>query len=201
MFFVSVDFELFAVSCGQVRDHLLGKVHFNLGLGIVLNCQKQFRQEAIAYLDGKHEVVQFVVLVDVCEKRADDDAEAIAGNGPCSMFATAARSEVLAGHENAAGILRIVEDKILNDRAIFMITPIAEQVFAKEAFLPGSRFQKTGRDYLIGVHILQRQGHASTFYNIKFLFQNSSRGSVITPVTAQAAATNGDARMVREPGP
>ena len=82
-----------------------------------------------------------------------------------------------------------------------MVAPVAKQVVAKELFFLGGRLQETGRDNLVGVHILQWKRNARRCYDVKFLFHNNSLGSVITPVTAAAAATKGDARMVREPGP
>ena len=70
---------------------------------------------------------------------------------------------------------------------------------------------------MVGVHILERERNAGGCYNVEFLFHFdllsnclrsdcaktyiNSLGSVITPVTAAAAATSGEARIVREPGP
>ena len=46
-------------------------------------------------------------------------------------------------------------------------------------------------------------GNLCHLFNLLIYFINGikSRGSVITPVTAAAAATSGDARHVRAPGP
>ena len=117
------------------------------------------------------------------------------------MFTRRTRTEVLTSHEDAALILGVVENKILNHATVFPIAPVTKQVVAKELLLFGGCLEEACRDNLVGVHILQWQGHARRCYDVKFLFHNSVLGSVITPVTAAAAATNGDARMVREPGP
>ena len=117
------------------------------------------------------------------------------------MFTRRARTEVLASHEDAAFELGVVEDEILNHTAVLPVSPVAKQVVAKEFFLLGGCLEEACGDNLVGVHILQRKGHTRRCYDVKFLFHNSVLGSVITPVTAAAAATKGDARMVREPGP
>ena len=51
-----------------------------------------------------------------------------------------------------------------------MVTPIPEQVITKKLLLAGRRLQETSRDDLVRVHILERQRHAGTCYNIEFLF-------------------------------
>ena len=87
-----------------------------------------------------------------------------------------------------------------------MIAPITEQVIAKEFFIFGCGFQETGWYNLICIYIFQRQGDAGACYDIEVLFHDNfvyinSLGSVITPVTAAAAAVNGEASKVRDPGP
>ena len=117
------------------------------------------------------------------------------------LFARGSRTEILASHEDTTLVAGIVEDKILNHSAVSVVAPVAKQVVAKELFFFGGSLQKAGGNYLVCVHILQRKRHARRCYDVKFLFHNNSLGSVITPVTAAAAATKGDARMVRAPGP
>ena len=70
------------------------------------------------------------------------------------MFTRRTRAEILASHENAAFVARVVEDEILNHSTILMVAPVAKQVVAKELFLFGGSLQETGRDNLVGVHIL-----------------------------------------------
>ena len=51
---------------------------------------------------------------------------------------------------------------------LFVVAPVAEQVVAKSAFV--GCLQKTGRNNLVGVHILQRKWHAGAGNYIEFLF-------------------------------
>ena len=200
MLLIAVDVEMLAATCGLVGDCLIRKIHLHLRLRIMLDAGKELCQEVVAHLHGQHEIVQFVVFVDISEKRADDHPEAIACNRPGSMLARAATAEVLACHEDTTAIGGIVEHKVLIQRAVGLVAPIAKQVVAKETFLPGGSLQESGGDNLVCVHILQWKGHTCTGYNVEFLFHNVL-GSVITPVMAAAAATNGLARMVLAPGP
>ena len=117
------------------------------------------------------------------------------------MITTGAGTEVLTRYEDATFILGVVEDKILNDTTVLPIAPVAKQVVAKELLLAGGSLKETGRDNLVGIDVLQRKGNACGCYNVEFLFHSNVLGSVITPVTAAAAATRGEQRMVRAPGP
>ena len=139
--------------------------------------------------------------MDIGEETADDHSKAITCDGPGRMLTRGAGTEVLASHEDTAGISGIVQHEVRIGSAIGIIPPIAEQVITEETFLTRRCFQETGGDNLVCVHILQRERHTSTGYDVEFLFHNNVRGSVITPVTAAAAATSGDARIVRAPGP
>ena len=117
------------------------------------------------------------------------------------MLARRARAEILACHEDATAVGGVVEHEVLVGRAVSIVAPVAEQVVAKELLLAGGSLEETGRDDLVGIDVLQRKGNAGGCYNVEFLFHSSVRGSVITPVTAAAAATSGEQRMVRLPGP
>ena len=48
----------------------------------------------------------------------------------------------------------VVEDEILNHASIGTIAPVTEQVIAKELFLFSRCLEETGRDYLVGIHVL-----------------------------------------------
>jgi hypothetical protein len=87
------------------------------------------------------------------------------------MFATGARTEVLASHEDTAAIGGVVEDKILNQAAICAISPVAKEVLAK-AFLIGG-LEETGRYNLISIYILQWQRNTGRCDNVEFLFHIS----------------------------
>ncbi len=199
MLLIAVDVEMIAASCLLVSDGLTGQIDLHFRLRVAPNAVEEFGQERLAHLYGEHKVVEFVVPVDIGKETADDHTEAIAGNGPCGMFTAGTATEVLASHQYTTAIGRVVEHKIFNYAAVLAVTPVTEQVVTKALLVCG--LKKTGRDNLIGIYILQWEGNASGGDDIEFLFHNSSLGSVITPVTAAAAATNGEARMVRAPGP
>ena len=92
--------------------------------------------------------------MDVGEKRTDDHAETITGDGPCSMLTAGAGAEVFASYKDASTVGGVVEYEILVGRAIGVVAPVAEKVVAEELLLAGCSLQKTGWDYLVGVHIL-----------------------------------------------
>ena len=124
------------------------------------------------------------------------------------MFAGRAAAEILAGHEDAASVAGVVEYEILLGRPVGIVTPVAEEVVPEELLVPGHRLEKAGGNNLVRVHILQGKRDAGAFYDVKFLFHGKpddywrkSLGSVMTPVTAAAAAVSGLASRVREPGP
>ena len=172
MLLVGVDVEAFATAGGKVGDSLIGQVHTYLGFGIGGDGVEEFLQEAFAHHNREHEVVQLVLLVDVGEEAADDHAEAIARQRPGGMFAATARTEVLARHEDAAAVRGIVQHKVRVQRAIGMVTPVAEEVVAKELLVPRRGFQEAGGDDLVGVYVLQRQGDAGGGYDVEFLFHS-----------------------------
>ena len=65
---VGVNVEMLAPASSHIGDSLVRQVDLNLGLGVVLNGQKQFGQEGLADLHRQYEVVEFVILVDVGKK-------------------------------------------------------------------------------------------------------------------------------------
>ena len=117
------------------------------------------------------------------------------------MLATAARAKVLACHEDASRVSRIIKHEVLVGCSVCIVTPVTKQIVTEETLLACRSLEESGRYDLVCIYVLQRQGDASRCNDIEFLFHNSVLGSVITPVTAAAAATSGDANMVREPGP
>ena len=174
MLLVGINFEGLATARCLVGHGLGGQVHFHLSLGVGSDAFEQFLQETFAHHDGKHEVVQFVVLVNIGKEAGDNYAEAISGDGPGSMFAAGARTEVLAGHKDAAAIGRVVQYEVLVQCAVGVLAPVAEEVVTKELLLAGSRLKETGGDNLVSIHVLQRKGNAGGGYDVEFLFHYSS---------------------------
>ena len=201
MLLVAIDVELLRTASGLVGHRLVGQVDLYFGLRILFDAVEELSQKVLADDDGQHEVVELVVLVDISKERADNDTKAVACNSPGSMLTRGARAEILACHEDATAVGGVVEDEILVHSAVGIVAPVAKQVVAKELLLAGGCLEEASRDNLVGIDVLQRKGNAGGCYNVEFLFHNSVRGSVITPVTAAAAATSGEQRMVRLPGP
>lgn len=106
--------------------------------------------------------------MNVSEERTDDYAEAITGDGPSGMLAAGARAKVLSGHKDTARVAGIVEDEVLLQAAVFVITPVAEEVIA-EAFLVSS-LEEAGGDDLVCIYILQGKRNAAGCDDIEFLF-------------------------------
>ena len=167
---ITVDLEMLTGACGLVGDSLIGEIDLYLGLGVALDAGKEFCQKALAHHNGKHEVVQLVVLMDIGKEGADDHTEAITGNSPGRMFARGTGTEVLACHEDTAAIRGIVEYEIGIGGSIGLIAPVAEQVIAKEFLLASGRLEEACRDNLVSIHILQWQRNTSASNYIEFLF-------------------------------
>ena len=104
-----------------------------------MNRLEQFLEECLAHLYRQHEIIQFIVFVDIGEEAADDHPEAIACDGPCRMLTRRTRPEVFASQEYAARIRRIVEYEVLVYRAVSIVSPVSEEIVAEEAlFARGS---------------------------------------------------------------
>src|SRR5262249_21756753 len=83
--------------------------------------------------------------------------------------------------------------------AVGEIAPVGEQLLA-EAFLRGGA-QEARRDDLVGVDVRVRQHHGARTDAGEGLHYTNSRGSVMAPRTADAAAVRGLASSVRAPTP
>ena len=86
VFLVTVDFKVLALTSGEVGDPLVGQVHLHFHLWIVMDALEKFGEEGFRHHDWQHEIVEFVVLVDVGEKGTDDDSEPISCNDPSRMI-------------------------------------------------------------------------------------------------------------------
>jgi len=137
-------------------------------VAVFADAVEQLLQERLAHHHGQDEVVQLVVLVDVGEERADYHTEAVARDGPRGVLAAGAGAEVLARHEYASAVSRIVQHKVLLQRAVLVVPPVAEEVVA-EALLVGGLEEARG-DNLVCVHVLQREWNARACYHVEFLF-------------------------------
>ena len=98
MFLVGIDFESLTFACCLVNDCLFRQVHHYLRFRIGGNGIKQFFQERFAHHYRQYEIIQFIILVNICKETADYHAETIICNGPCCMLAATARTEVLSGY-------------------------------------------------------------------------------------------------------
>ena len=153
MLLVSVDFEMFAMTRSKVRDGLVGKVYLNLRLMVSIDGVEKFLEEALADNNGEHKVVELVVLMNVSKEGADNDSEAIAGDGPCGMLTGRAGAEVLTSHKDDSILeVGVIEDKVLLLTTVGVEAPVVEEIRTEAVLL--CEFQITGGDNLVGVHIL-----------------------------------------------
>ena len=205
MFLIAVDIKMCYAARGLICDGLFRQIDFHKGLRVGENGIKKLLQEVLADDDGKHEVVQLIVFMYIGKKTRHDNPESIAGNRPRRVFTARAAAEILSCHQNLPAVGGVIQYEVFVRCAVGVVTPIAEQIVAESLFV--SRFQEAGGDDLVGIDILQREGHTCAGDDIEFLFHLSLffyinvLGSVITPVIAAAAAVSGLARRVREPGP
>ena len=139
--------------------------------------------------------------MDIREEAGNHHFESIAGNGPGRMLAAGTGAEVAASDEDFAPVAGVVQDEVRIRRSVRAVPPVTEQVVPEKRLVPRGRLQEAGGNDLVRVHVLERKRDAGALYDVEFLFHSSSLGSVMTPVTAAAAAVSGLARSVREPGP
>ena len=86
VFLITIDLETLLTSCGEIGHCLVGHIHPHLHLGVGLDAGKQLSEEILTDYHWKHEIVEFVVLVDICKEAGDDYPESVAGDGPSRML-------------------------------------------------------------------------------------------------------------------
>ena len=170
VFLIAIDIEMLLEVAGRVGDDLVWEVNHHVHLRIGLDVGKELLKEGFADHNWKDEVIEFVLLVDIGKETAHNDAETVAGNGPGGVFAARPATEVLARHEDGAGISGVVEHKVFL-RAVGVIAPVAEKIVAKARLVGG--FEETRRDDLVGVDVLQWERHTGAVYDVEFLFHNT----------------------------
>ena len=161
MLLVGVDFEGLAVARGLIGDGLGGEINGNERSGIGLDGCEKLAEERLADDDGEDKVVELVVLVDVGKEAAHDNADAVAGNGPCGMFAAGAGTEILTGNKDGAALIRrVVEHEVGVVGTVGTVTPVEEKVVAEKLLVAGGGLHEAGGDNLVGIDVLQREGYA-----------------------------------------
>ncbi len=86
------------------------------------------------------------------------------------MLTRGPTTEILASHEDAAGICGVVEYETLVESTIGPVAPVPEEIVAKEFLLTGRGLEETGWNDLVSIYILQWKRNAGRYYYIKFLF-------------------------------
>ena len=71
------------------------------------------------------------------------------------MFTAGTTAEIFPCNSNFSGIVGGVQDEICFRVSLSIIPPVEKQLFAEP--FPGGRFQKTGRNDLVGVYIFDFQ--------------------------------------------
>ena len=155
-FFIIIDLECFLIACGGQGDGLVLKVDFD-GCGwIFFDGGEDLCQEILTDGHRQQEVVQGVVLKDICEEAADDDVEAGVFDCPGGVFTAGAAAEVLACHEDLSFVGRVVQYKVFFGLPVAFIAPVAEEVLSESVAAGG--FQEAGGDDLIGIYVLPIEG-------------------------------------------
>ena len=93
---VPVEFKLLGAPSCVVRYALVGHVNGKHCLRILGNSGKDLSQEILGHYHGEHEVVEFVLLVNVGKETAHHDTEPISRNRPSGMLTTGTTTKVLA---------------------------------------------------------------------------------------------------------
>ena len=137
---------------------------------IVVDRREEFAQEAFARYHRQNAVVESVVAENIGEEARYDYLESVTRNSPCGMFAAAAASEVFARHQHLTGIGGIVEYEVGLRAAVFLVTPVGEEVIA-ETFARG-RFQEARRDNLVCVHVFDGKRNTGGCKCLKFVHES-----------------------------
>src|SRR5271168_1473614 len=150
--------------------------------------------------DGQQAVLQRIDAKNIGDLSADDGANAEIQERPGSMLARGSAAEIPAGDQDLrAARLGPIQNEIRVRAAVAAVTPIGKQLLA-QSFLGGRGEEARGND-LVGVDIAGRDDHGFGANALHGLHYISSRGSVILPRTALAAAVSGLTSSVRAPTP
>src|SRR6185436_19227043 len=192
----AVDREGHALAVRFERRRL--EIDAHLGAGIVEQPAMSLQVDD----DGQQAVLQRVAAKDVGDRSAHDGANPEVEQRPRRVLARRAAAEVVAADEHArAAILGLVQNEVRKLAAVLSVAPVVEQILAETLFRRGR--EKARRNDLVGVDVVVRQ-HDSSRANVFDRFHRQptrSRGSVIAPLTAAAAAVSGLASTVRAPVP
>ena len=77
---------MLALAGSKIGHGLVRKIYLHLCLVILVDALEEFLQEFLAYHYRQYEVVQLVVLVDICEERTDNNTEACTCDSPGSVL-------------------------------------------------------------------------------------------------------------------
>src|SRR5271155_3061212 len=106
------------------------------------------------------------------------------------MLAGTPAAEVISSQQNLTGLgRRRVQHKIGLRLPAGIIPPVVKQLIRQPIL--GNRLQKSRRNDLIGIDIIDRQRNQLTFKRSELDHPSKVLTSVITPVTAVAAAVSG----------
>ena len=158
---------MFAAARGQIRDGLCRQIHAHLCLRLGSNALEELLLEGGRHDDRQHEAVQQVIAVDISKTAADNHAHAVAGNGPCSVFARGAAAPVLACHNNLMNALMgslaeffLIHDEIMNRVAAGVVAQVVHEGIAEKLRVARSAGQIAGRDDEVRVAVVDGNGDA-----------------------------------------
>ena len=102
---------MFTLACSLVSNGLFGKIHLHFHFRVSIDRVEQFLKKSFCNDYRKHEVIQLVILVNICKETRDYHPETITRNSPSSMLAARTGTEVLPCHQYLSPISRIVQHK------------------------------------------------------------------------------------------
>ena len=161
MLLVGVDFEGLAVARCLIGDGLGGEIDGDERSGVGLDGGEKLAEERLANDNGEDKVVELVVLVDVGKEATHDNADAVAGNSPCGVFAAGTGTEILTGNKDGTVTeSRVVEYEVRVVATIGTVAPIEKEMVAKELLVASCGLHEAGRDNLVGIDVLKRERYA-----------------------------------------
>src|SRR3990170_4253237 len=136
--------------------------------------------------------------------RREDGPDAPGGQRPGSMFARRSAAEVVPRDEDAPALyLAPVQHEVGVRLTVVGEAPVGEERLGEAPAV--GRLEEPGRDDLVRVHVLGGERDDAARERLERLAHDAAfiaeRGSLMTPLSAEAAAVSGEARNVRPPLP
>src|SRR3984957_9373577 len=162
-----VDFERVRWAIRQ-RDRLRFEIHPDRQVRSFGDPRQQIRNDRLRQPDGEEAVLDAIGVEDIAEARRDNDFEPVVGEGPDSILARGATSEIDIGdHDARITVMGLVERKLWAFCSVHVEAQVVEQILAEAA--AAGLLQKTRRNDLVCVDIWLKEWGRRRFQTLERL--------------------------------